>query len=90
MTEKELFDKNLEISSEFSRYIIAHPEIAEKIPLDAEVIFLVESDPELSRSNLELARKLKESGRIVVFVKIKGIRSLEETRLIEPHLEFAP
>jgi hypothetical protein len=89
MTEKELFEKNLEISSEFSRYIIAHPDVAEKIPRDAEVIFLVESDPELSRHNLELGRKLKEGGLTVVLVRIKGIRAVEESRLIEPHLEFA-
>lgn len=89
MTEKELFEKNLEISSEFSRYIVVHPEVAEKIPRDAEVIFLLESDPELSRQNLKLAKELKKSGTPVVFVKIKSIRPIEETRLIKPHLEFA-
>lgn len=89
MTEKELFEKNLEISSEFSRYIVANPEVAKRIPRDAEIIFLVESDPELSRCNLKIANKIKESGTSVVFVKIKGVRPLEETRLIEPHLEFA-
>ena len=89
MTERELFEKNLEISSEFSRYIVANPKVAKRIPRDAEVIFLVESDPELSRCNLKLGKKLREGGTPVVFVKIKGVRPLEETRLIEPHLEFA-
>ena len=88
MTEKELFEKNLELASEFSRYIIVHPEIGEELPPDSEVVFLVESDPELTQQNLKLAEKIKKEGRSVVFVKIKGIRPAEETRLIEPHLEF--
>ncbi len=89
MTERELFEKNLEVSSEFSRYIVAHPEIAEKIPRDAEVIFLVESNEQLTRHNLKLAKELEKGGIRVVFVKIKGIRPIEESRLINPHLEFA-
>lgn len=89
MTEKELFKKNLEISSEFSRYIVAHPEVAKKIPSGSEVIFLVESDPGLSRQNLKLAKELEKIGTPVVFVKIKGIRPIEQSRLINPHLEFA-
>jgi len=89
MTEKMLFEKNLEISTEFSRFIVAHPEVAEQIPRNAEVIFLVESNPELSRANLALAKKLKEGGTQIVFVKIKGIRPIAESRLIQPHLELA-
>ena len=88
MTEKELFEKNLEISSEFSRYIVAHPEVAKQIG-NNEVIFLLENDPKLCEANIKLAKKLKESGQSVVFVKIKRIRSIEESRLIEPHLEFS-
>ena len=88
MTEKELFEKNLEISSEFSRYIIAHPEVAKQIG-NAEVIFLLESDTELCKANIKLAKKLKEAGESIVFVKIKGIRPVEKSRLIQPHIEFA-
>lgn len=88
MTDKELFKRNLEISSEFSRYIIEHPEVAKQIG-NAEVIFLLESDPELCKANIKLARKLKEASQPVIFVKIKSIRPVEESRLIKPHLEFA-
>ncbi len=89
MTEKELFEKNLELASEFSRYIIAHPELAKQIPPDAEVVFLVESNPELSRRNQELAKQIKADGGSVVFVKIKDILPKEFSRLVEPHLELA-
>lgn len=89
MTEKELFEKNLEISNEFSKYILNHPEIEDKIPPDALLVFIVEDNPELSQHNIEMSRRHREPNQPVVFVKIKGIRPIEETRLIEPHLEFA-
>lgn len=89
MTDKELFEKNLEISNEFSKYVLNRPEIEDKIPPEALVVFIVENDPELSQCNIEMARRRREPNQPVVFVKIKGIRPAEETRLIEPHLELA-
>jgi hypothetical protein len=88
MTEQELFEKNLELSTEFSKYVLAHPELEAQIPEGAQVIFLVESDPELSQKNLELARQQKEEGQPVVVVRVKGLRQ-EVSRLIEPRLEKA-
>lgn len=89
MTEKELFEKNLEINNEFSKYVLNHPEIEDKIPPNALVVFIVEDDPELSRRNIEMSRSHREPNQPLIYVKIKGIRPAEETRLIEPHLEFA-
>jgi hypothetical protein len=88
MTEQECFEKNLELSTEFSKYVLAHPELEAQIPDGAQVVFLVESNPELSRKNRELARQQKEEGQSVVFVHVKGLRP-EASRLIEPRLELA-
>ncbi len=90
MTEKELFEKNLEISHEFSKYVLNHPEIENKIPADALIVFIVEDDPELSQHNIEISRANRQPDQPVIFVKIKGIKPPEETRLIEPHLELSP
>ena len=87
MTDKELFNKNLDISHEFSKYLLNHPEIENKIPPDALVVFIVEDDPELSQKNIEMNRTNREPNQPLIFVKIKGIRPPEESRLIEPHLE---
>ncbi len=89
MIEKELFEKNLEISNEFSKYILNHPEIEEQIPPNAVMVFVVENNPELSQKNIEMSRAHHEPDQPVVFVYIKGIRPAEETRLIDPHLKFA-
>lgn len=87
MTDKELFNKNLDISHEFSKYLLNHPEIENKIPPDALVVFIVEDDLELSQKNIEMNRTNREPNQPLIFVKIKGIRPPEESRLIEPHLE---
>lgn len=87
MTEKELFEKNLEINHEFSKFLLNHPEIEDGIPLNALIVFIVEDDPELSQKNIEMSRTHREPNQPLIFVKIKGIRPSEESRLIEPHLE---
>ncbi|MBU1367772.1 MAG: hypothetical protein KKE55_07370 [Candidatus Omnitrophica bacterium] len=89
MTDKEYFEKSLEISTEFDRFVIAHEEITRKLPDNALIAFEIENDPEFTAKSKEIALLRKELNQPIVFVKIKGIRPLEESRLIEPHLETA-
>ena len=88
MTDHDLFEKNLELSTEFSKYLLSHPELESQMPEDAQVVFLVESDPALTQKNLQLARQQKAEGQLVVFVHVKGLRP-EISRLIDPRLEQA-
>lgn len=89
MTEKEIFEKNLELSNEFSKYLLNHPELEDNIPPDALIIFVLEDNPELSQHNIEVGRNNRQPNQPVIYVKIKGLRPVEETRLIDPHLESA-
>ena len=73
MTEEEIFRKNLIISTEFDRYILEHPDFAEKIPSNAQVVLLPEDDPELCRINREIAEKQREKGQQVIYVHIGSI-----------------
>jgi len=59
MTDKEFFDKSITLSFEFSRYIIAHPEMEEQIPKGALVILLLEDDPVFNQRAMELAQAKK-------------------------------
>jgi len=88
MTEEEVFVKNLILSTEFDRYILEHPDIAEKIPLNAQIVFLPETDPELSKINIEMAKKQHEKGQIVVYVHIGSIAP-QLSRLTKVNLEVA-
>jgi hypothetical protein len=46
-TEKEMIEKNIELSTEFSRYLFDHTDLDESIPTDAEIILLPDFDTEL-------------------------------------------
>ena len=84
---KELINKNIELSTEFAKYLLDNPKLEEKIPLEAVVVFIDESDPALTRYNLSLAEKSRKEGRPIVRVRIKGLAP-ETTRLLKPKLEF--
>lgn len=73
MTEQEIFEKNLILSTEFDRYILEHPEFAGKIPLNAQVILLPEDDTELCRINLAISESQHEQGQQVVYVHIGSV-----------------
>lgn len=94
MTDQEFFEKSLEVSTEFDRFILAHPEIAEKIPRgpngeEALIVFELEDDPEFSRKSIEIARETRSPNQPIVVVKAKKLLPANETRLIEPELEIA-
>ena len=72
--ENEMVKRNIELSTELSRYLFEHPELEEKIPLGAEILLLPEFDPELRKFNLELGRKLEEGGTGVAYIRIAKLR----------------
>ena len=88
MTEQVYFEKNLELSTEFSKYLLAHPELEAQIPEGVQIFFLVDNDPVLTRKNLEIAKQQQAQKQPVLFVHVKGLRP-ELSRLIEPRLEKA-
>ncbi|GFP27463.1 hypothetical protein HKBW3S43_01701 [Candidatus Hakubella thermalkaliphila] len=55
MAEKELFEKNQKLSTEFDLYLLDHPELLDKIPQNALIVLLPEFDQELKEKNLEMA-----------------------------------
>ena len=65
MTEKKLVEKNLILATEFDRYLLEHPEAAEQIPLNAQIVLLPEDDPELCQKNREVATAQREPGQAV-------------------------
>ena len=87
--EKEMIERNIELSAEFSRYLFEHTEIEEKIPIDAEIILLPEFDEELREFNLKMGKDIEANGDTVVYVSIKELRpkSLSRIEKIELQLE---
>lgn len=73
MKAQDMFLKNQQLSTEFALYLLDHPEVADRIPDGALIVFLPEFDKSLARKNRALATKMKEKGQAVVYVKVKGI-----------------
>jgi hypothetical protein len=87
MTNRQLFIKNLEISSEFSRYVLKNPRFADKIPRNALVVFLPKKDQALREYNLKLALGYREPKQPLVYVHFDSLRK-KSPRLVRPKLEI--
>jgi len=85
--EKEMMERNIEISAEFSRYLFDHPELEEKLPIGAEVILLPEFDRELKEYNLKLGKIIEAEQGEVVYVAIRNMRPKLLSRIDDVRLE---
>ena len=91
MTEEEVFERNLTLSIEFSRYLLEHPEFAASLPPQAHVVLLPRDDPELYAINLKGAQIHQERGEEsqTVFVEIEGLAPVQ-SRLLRPRVTPQP
>jgi CRISPR/Cas system-associated protein Csm6 len=90
MNKKELFEKNLVLSTEFSKYVLEHPEVARRIPKEATVVILPDYDKELAEENLRIAKAKRERNQPMVLVRVKRLVPERKSRLVEPRLELVP
>ena len=88
MTEKELFTRNVKLSTEFDLYLLEHPEVAEQIPENALIVLLPEEDTDLCEKNLELAKTGREPGQAIVYVRVEKVAP-PRSRLVNPKVEIA-
>ena len=80
--DEDFFMKNSELSMEFSRYVLEHPEIDDILTEDKVVIFLPEFDPELKDFNLKMAKEIETEGGKVLYVKVKQLSPKVTSRLV--------
>lgn len=82
-------EKYDELFTEFSRYVIEHPEFARRIPKDALVVLLDKGDLTFNRENLRRMKQyLKhddQANRPVVYVQV-GRLAPAKSRLRNPRL----
>ena len=88
MREKELMEKNINLSIEFSKYVFEHPELEEKIPKGAQVVLLPEDDEKLRAYNLTIAERQREVGQSVVYVRIEKLLPPRLSRVSKAELEL--
>lgn len=85
--EKDMITKNIELGSEFSRYLFEHPQIEERIPAGSEIVFLPEFDQELKKFNICLGKQIEAEGGRVLYVAIKTMRPKTLSRIEDIELQ---
>ncbi len=80
--------KHATLVVEFDRYAVEHPEFAEKIPKNAQIILQVYGDDEYNKWSIQLAKKQRDPRQPVVYVKVKGLKP-PKSRLIKPEVSPA-
>ncbi len=77
----KFFMKNNELSIEFSKYVLEHPEIDDVMREDTVIIFLPEFDPELRDYNMRMGKDVEAEGGKVLYVKLKEMSPKVTSRL---------
>ncbi len=87
MNEQEFFEKVMSLSNEFSRYILENPEMEDSIPVDAQIVFIIEDDPDFTQLMKEYAKKQHIKGQSVVHIKLKSFPPKRISSITNPLLE---
>ncbi len=81
MNKQAMVQRNIELCSEFSRYLFDHPEMQSSVPSDAELVLLPDGDPELKQFNLKMGDGMAKAGEKVVYVRIGSLRPRQYSRI---------
>lgn len=76
ITKDEVIKKNLDLINEFMKYAFDHPDVLDKIPMDAELVILPIDDPELYNENKKTADSLLKKGGKVIIVEFEGPKEI--------------
>ena len=79
---EDFFMRNSELSMEFSKYVLEHPEMDEILTEEKVIVFLPEFDPELREFNLDMAKEIEAEGGKVLYVKVKQLSPKISSRLM--------
>lgn len=87
----EFAQRQLELTSEFGKFVFEHPEVDDRLPDGACVYFEIEGEEEFNRFSQEVAeRRNRTDGVPIVRVRVKGLAPPQGSRLIDPVIEPAP
>lgn len=82
-TQKDrFFARNSELSIEFSKYVLEHPEMDDLVAEETIVVFVPEFDAELADFNLKMAKEIESEGGRVLYVKVKQMAPKVASRLM--------
>ena len=82
MMDPEVFaHRQMELTTEFAKYLVDHPEVDETLPEDSYVYFEIEDEPVFNEYSRQLAeRRQRERGVAPVCVRTKGLAPPQGSR----------
>ncbi len=86
--EKRMVEKNLDLTFEFEKYVLDHPDLADRIPRNAVVSVCLEGDDKFNRWSRRLAEKQRKGRQPVFSVTIRKMRPVR-SRIEELRVERA-
>jgi len=79
--------RQMELTAEFAKYLLEHPEVDDSLPADSYIYFEVEGELEFNQYSRQLAeRREREDGVEAVCIRLKGLAPPQGSRLIEPQI----
>ena len=70
MDTDTIVKKNLDLHTEWMRYLLEHPEAMDQVPEGAQVVILATDDPELARENSKILTAAQARHLPVVVVRL--------------------
>ena len=88
MNRDEQFRRNNDLFEIFMQQILDEPELLNRIPDGADIIFLPDSDPALQEANRQLGVEREREGATVTYVRIEMVPQLRT--IFVPRLNIVP
>ncbi len=85
-----MFRKNNELFVIFMQQVLDNPDLLDRIPDGADIIFLPDSDPVLRQANIELGREREREGAKVIYIRIEMVPQVRTVYVPRLKLEAAP
>jgi len=74
--DEEFTDRSLDLIFEFAKYVVDHPEVAERIPDDAVVAMQVADDDAFNRWSRELAQEQADEEHPIIYITVKKMAAV--------------
>lgn len=89
MNDKYFWELQRTLSAEFGKYMLSHPELDDRLPDNAQIVFHIKGNLDFNKWSERINRAQREPNQPVVIVGIDDLAPPLESRLINPHVEVA-
>jgi hypothetical protein len=86
-----LADRQMELATEFAKYVLDHPDVDDMLPEESYVYFQIDGETEFNEYSQQLAeRREQQEGVTADCVRVQGLAPPQGSRLIDPQIVPSP